>query len=121
MITTEKDLAEELKKNKNFIEIEGDLAKKIIRIKAAGNVAWAIAIGAVAIAVISIPSAPATGGASLAVNLFAAPAAITAIGGISIFSSLVALAAAGGGVHVLKKLRGYKIEKIHDKKIKLIK
>jgi hypothetical protein len=48
------------------IEIEGDLAKKIIRLKATGNVAWAIAIAAIGMAVVVLivgtPATVATGG-----------------------------------------------------------
>ncbi len=47
----EQELGEALKNDTDTIVIEGDLAKKVVRIRATGKVAWAIAIGAIAIAV----------------------------------------------------------------------
>ena len=53
-IINEKDLSEALKNDKDTIEIEGDLADKVIRIKATGSVAWAIAIGSIAVGLAAI-------------------------------------------------------------------
>ena len=74
-IRAEKELGEALKNDQDRIEIEGDLAKKVIRIKATGKIAWAIAAGAIAVAVIAVLATPATGGASNAAHLMAVPAA----------------------------------------------
>jgi len=110
-IDNEKDLGKALKDDQETIEIEGNLKDKVIRIKATGKVAWAIAIGAIGIAVIAIfytvpePTTQATtkgiaaltGGA--AVGILGSGTAISAIG----------IAVAAGGVAALNKLRGYKI------------
>lgn len=119
-MTTEKELGEALKNGKDTIEIEGDLCKKIFKIKATGKVAWGVCIGCIVVActmaVVTLSSggtaAPITG-PTAAVTLGAAasvwglPTAITATG----------IAMAGGGVASLKKLRKYRIEKISDTKI----
>ena len=121
-MTTERELGEALKKDQDTIEIEGDLAKKTIKIKATGKVTWGVCIACIAVAVtmsvVTIGSGgtatPLTG-PSVALSLGAAattlgmPAAITATG----------IAIAGGGVIALKKLRKYKLEKISDTKIVL--
>ncbi len=119
-MTTEKELGEALKNNQDTIEVEGDLAKKTIKIKATGKVAWAVCIGCVAVAVTLIVVTIGSGGTATpvtgptaAITLSAAaatwglPTAITATG----------IAVAGGGVGVLKKLRKYQMEKISDEKI----
>lgn len=121
-MTTEKELGEALKNNYDTIEVEGDLSKKVLKIKATGKVAWGVCIGCIVVAVsmtvVTLGSggtaAPVTG-PTTAVTLGAAasvwglPTAITATG----------IALAGGGVAALKKLRKYRIEKISDTRIVL--
>jgi hypothetical protein len=104
-IQTEKELGEALKNDQDTIEIEGDLQKKVLKIKATGKVAWAIAIGAIGIAVVV---ALGSGGA-------AAPASgVVGIGAVSVLGfstamSAVGIAIAAGGVGALNSLRRYKI------------
>lgn len=104
-IDNEEDLAKALNQGQNYIEIEGDLANKVVRIKATGTVAWAIAIGAIGVAIVATVG---TGGV-------AAPAAgvvgiaATGVLGVSATAAAVALAVAAGGVGVLKTLRSYEI------------
>ena len=50
-MTTEREFGEALKNEQDTIEIEGDLAKKTIRIQATGKVAWGVCIGCIAVAV----------------------------------------------------------------------
>ena len=50
-INNEKDLGKAINDNQPYIEIEGDLVNKVMRIKATGKAAWIIAIGAVTVAV----------------------------------------------------------------------
>lgn len=119
-ITDEKTLAEALKNGADSIEIEGDLSKKIFKIKATGKVAWGVCIASIAVAVALIISSPATAGAGAAVGLVSAGAA-TSILGVGATSAAIAIAVAAGGVGVLNKLRAYKVEKISDTHIKLIK
>ena len=105
---TAEELGKFIKEDAETIEIEGDLRKKVLRIKATGKVAWAIAVGAISVAIISIISAPATGGGSLAANAITVPVA-TATLGASCATTAVAIGVAGGGVAALNKLRNYKI------------
>lgn len=119
-MTTEKEFGEALKNDQDTIEIEGDLAKKTIKIKATGKVAWGVCIGCIAIAVAMVVVTIGSGGTATpvtgptaAITLSAAaatwglPTAITATG----------IAVAGGGVGVLNKLRKYRLVKISDTKI----
>lgn len=107
VIIDEKELGKALKSEQDTIEIEGDLAKKIIRIRATGKVAWAVAIGAIGIAVTSILLAPSTGGASTTVNLFAAPIAVGILGGAATISAIT-IAVGAGSIGALGALRKYK-------------
>lgn len=117
-IRTEKELGEALKNDQDRIEIEGDLSKKVIKIKATGKVAWAIAAGAIAVAVIAVLATPATGGASNVAHLMAVPAAAATLG-TSVASSAILIAVAAGGIGALNKLRSYSIEKNPDGSITL--
>lgn len=107
----EKDLGKDLESGKNTIIIEGDLAKKVFKIKATGPVAWGICIAAIAIAVAMILAGTVTGGVSAvaAAPVMAAPMTILGAG--------VAIAVAAGNVNVLNKLRDYDLEKISDTKV----
>ncbi|HOU00763.1 MAG TPA: hypothetical protein PLE00_08805 [Anaerolineaceae bacterium] len=103
-INSEKELGNALKDEKDTIIIEGDLVKKVVRIRATGKVAWAIAAGAIAVAIIIVirtggtgtPGAALIGGA--AVGILGLPAALAAI----------SIGVAAGGVAALNKLRQYK-------------
>ena len=67
-VRTEEELGEKIKQGATKISIEGDLVKKIIKIKATGRVAWLIAVGAIGVAVLvvlTLPAAPAAGGGGL--------------------------------------------------------
>ncbi len=107
-VDTEQDLGKALKDDADTIEINGDLRKKVLRIKATGKVAWVVAIGAIAIAITAIMVSPASGGASSAAGVIAAPAAIAALGAPVAYSAIV-IAIAAGGVGSLNKLRKYKV------------
>lgn len=119
-VANEKELAEAVKNNEEKIEIEGDLARKTIKIKATGKIAWLVAIGAIGVAVIAILSAPATAGGGALVSGAVAPAAVGILG-FSTTATAISIAIAGGGVAVLNKLRGYSLEKISDDKVVLTK
>ena len=117
-VKTEEELGKAIKNDEDAIEVEGDLIKKVVRIKATGSVAWGIAIGAIAVAVIAVLSSPATAGTGLvAAPALVAPAA-GAPGGMGIAVSAVSIAVAGGGVAVLNKLRDYEI--VSNTKEKLV-
>ena len=59
-VKNEKELAQAIKNGDDYIEVEGDLAKKTLKIKATGKVAWAIAIGGIGVATVAILTLPAT-------------------------------------------------------------
>lgn len=115
-VLNEKELAEAINNDEETIEIEGDLAKKTVKIKATGKVAWIVAIGAISIAVIAILSAPATAGTSSLISAGVAPVAVGVLGAGTTVTA-ISIAVAGGSVAVLNKLRGYKLEKISDNKV----
>lgn len=115
-IRNEKELGEALKSNQDTIEIEGDLAKKVVRIKATGTVAWAVAIGAIGVAVAMTLG---TGGAAAPVS-----AGVVGLGAMSVLgagatASAVAIAIAAGGVAALSSLRSYRIVKHQGDKLVL--
>ncbi|MFH1319775.1 MAG: hypothetical protein ABII90_03870 [Bacteroidota bacterium] len=102
-VSTNKELGEAIKKNPDEIEVEGDLKGKVIRIRATGKVAWAIAAGAIAIAI----------GAIIAGGPAGAPAsglmggvAATVLGGKALMAA-IGIGVAAGGVAGLNKLRDY--------------
>lgn len=107
-VATEQELGQAVKDNAETIEITGDLRNKVLKIKATGKVAWAVAIGAIAISIVGILVSPASGGASATAGIVAAPAAIAALGA-PVAVSAVAIAIAAGGVGALNKLRKYKV------------
>lgn len=107
-ISTEKELGEALKEGVDTIEIEGDLRKKVLKIKGTGKVSWAIAIGCIVIALTGILVSPATAGATGAAGFIAAPAAVAALGA-PVATSAILIAIAAGGVGALNRLRKYKI------------
>ena len=121
-MTDEKELGIALKNKKECIEIEGDLAKKVIKIKATGKVAWGVCIGAIALIVANTITTLASGGASTPITapliMAAAPAAVS-IWGVSVTVSAVLIAIAGGSINVLKELKDYQMEKIADNRIVL--
>lgn len=128
-VKTEEELAKAVNNNENRIEIEGDLAEKVIKIKASGNVAWAVAIGSIGIAVIAIISlfknsesknsqSPKVAFVASGIGATTAAGAVGVLG-LATTISAIKIAVSGGGKDVLKKLRNYKMEKISDTKIVL--
>ncbi|MDO1509209.1 MULTISPECIES: hypothetical protein [unclassified Neisseria] len=121
-VRTEKELGDALKRGDETIEIEGDLSKKTIKIRATGRVAWAIAIGAIGIAVYAAIATLGTGGVATPVTstaaAIAAPAAVGVLGGTVIYSA-IAIAVVAGGVGALTSLRNYKEISRTDNKLVL--
>lgn len=116
----EKDLGNAVKNDQDTIEIEGDLAKKVIKIKATGKVAWGACALGLTIAISATIATVATAGTSAPVTV---PAGLIGMGtatttlGATVATSAVAIGVAGGGIGALNKLRKYKLEKINDQKI----
>ena len=91
---------------------------QVLRIKATGKVAWAVAIGAIGVAVIAALATPATGGVSNVADTFVAPVSIGILGGPATLAA-VSISIAAGGVGALNKLRKYKIVEKTDNRIVL--
>lgn len=109
-IKKEAELASALKNQDDTIEIEGDLANKVVRIKATGKVAWAVAFTGIAAAVVIFL---ATGGAGSPVSGIIGAGTITVLG-LPAAASAVMIAVAAGGVGVLNTLRAYRISSKRD-------
>lgn len=102
----EKDLEEALKRKEDSIEITGDLAKKTIKLRATGNIAWAIAIAVIGIAIYGVVTSPMNGSTTVVVSGATAPVAMGIFGGAATYSA-IAIATAASGVGALTFLREY--------------
>lgn len=120
VIKDEKRLAEALKNGEDTIEIKGDLAKRTFKIKATGKVAWGVCVTSLVVAVTSFMSSYATAGVSVVAGLGFAGASASILGTGATLTA-ISVAVAAGGVGVLNKLRSYKVEKISEDHIKLMK
>ncbi len=127
-ITTAKELGQAIKEEKDTIEIEGDLVRRVIKIKATGKVAWGVCIGALGVAITLVLTQPATTaidistlGTSALVKSFVATSsgvvAVSTLGSVSAVSTAIGIGVAGGGVAALNKLRDYRLEKKGNNKI----
>lgn len=122
-VTTEEELAKAIADNKDTIEIEGDLAQKSIKIKATGKVAWAIAIGAVTVAITAILSASLTSSKStktlssepMVMSAPPTPETLTTSTIIAIAAIIVAII--GIGVGAFNKMRKYHLEQVSENKV----
>lgn len=107
--TTAKELGQAIKEERDEIILEGDIKKHTFRIRAVGRVAWAVAIGAIAVAVVAIIATIGTGGADAPVTvpaeIVAYSLAAHALGGISTVTAAIGIAVAAGGVGALTTLR----------------
>lgn len=112
-ISKEEDLAKALEQGQDSIEIEGDLAKQVVRIKATGTVAWAVAAGAIGVAVVL---AVGSGGAAAPASAVVGAAAVGTLG-FSAAAAAVAIAVAAGSVGVLTTLRSYDIVSQSDDRL----
>lgn len=120
VVTNAQELGKEIKNDPDEIIVEGDLSKHVYRIKATGKVAWVIAFGAVAVAVIAVLTLPAgavAGPAGLiAEGVIAGVATTTAAAAVGVLGFSATAAAIGIGVgarnaNILKKIRdGYVIQ-----------
>lgn len=101
LVSNGDELGRELRDKKDEIEIAVDLKTYVVRIKATGRVAWAVAIGVIGVAIVgAIP----TGGSSLAVG---APVAVSILG-LGATGFLIAVGVAAGSVGAAMSLyNGY--------------
>lgn len=123
---TSEELGKAIKNQEEYIEIEGDLKNKIIRIKAAGKVTWGVCIVALGTAItcyLATPAAtvvtsPAGGQMVVASGITATLVATSTLGTAAVPAVLIGIAA--GGVGALNTLRDkYKIVEKNSKYIKL--
>ena len=109
-VKTEEELGKALKNKEDFIEIEGDLANKVFKIRATGFVAWGVAIGAIGIAFYSVIATIGSAGAAVPGTAITAglsgTAAASILGGTVAYSA-IAIAVAAGGIGFLTSLRNY--------------
>lgn len=125
-MTTE-EFVKQLNNKEDYIILEGDRANDVYRIIATGNVAWAIAIGAIGLSAALIfitvgsggAAAPVTVPVEVASKMFIAPAAIATIGWGATSTAIAICFAAGGvaaGKAILNAVRNnYKIaEKVEN-------
>ena len=128
-MTTE-EFVKQLNNKEDYIILEGDRANDVYRIVAAGNVAWAIAIGAIVLGAALVFATASSGGtaapATIPAMSFAAPAAVAVVGWSATPTAIAICFAAGGvaaGKAILNAVRNnYKIaEKVEDKDGKVTK
>lgn len=132
-VTTEKELGNAIHNEVDMIEIEGDLSKKVIKIKATGKIAWTACIGSLTVAIIATvaamvpdPAEPVEVGVAATSYAFSAAtlgtatsAAIsTGIAG-AIASGATGVALGSAAIGILNKLRQYKITEKSDTRVVL--
>lgn len=116
-VRNEEELAGAIQKKQSVIEVEGDIGRRIIRIKAVGAIAWALLLGALLVILASMVSTGGTVG-----GLVAAPLAvpIVTIVGPSAAATIIALAMAAGGIGILSSLRSdYRVVSDDGRKVTL--
>ena len=123
-VSTNKELAEALKGNEQYIKVVGDLPAKVRKIKRVRNTAWAIAAGAIATSIALALATPATtvatapvGGIGGAIpftgSAIAGGAAAALIGAAA--KAALALGIAAGGIGTVNKMRNnYSIHQSGD-------
>lgn len=110
-IRTAKELGTAISNDENQIIIESGLGDAVIAINAVGPVAWAVALGAIGVAIAGIVVTAGTAGTGAPVGLvsegLAAPALIASLGSASTTTTAIGIVAAGGGVGVLTYMCKY--------------
>ncbi len=90
-VNSAQELAKRVNEGDSEITIEGDLGKKIIRIKATGKTAWIIAFGAIGVAVTLVIVGLGTGPAAPAVESIAITSAAGAVAIIGLPATVAAI------------------------------
>lgn len=122
-VNNEKKLVDALFSEKNNIEVEGDFARKVIKIRMSGPAAFGLAIIALDAYIASQTAEILSGGTASAVAI---PAMIGSGGAVTVAfgfatASAIKMVTYGKGVKVLKLLKEYDVKRISNKKIILIK
>ena len=96
------------------------MSRKVLKIKAVGNYAWAICVAAIGVAVVCGVVTITSAGTAAAPSAFVATPAVATVAsflGVPTAISAIGIAIAGGGVGALNKLRGYRVEKVSNEKV----
>jgi hypothetical protein len=117
-VTDAKDLGKRMKNDDDYLELEGDLARKVLKIKAKGKVAIGAAVAIVAGILAAVVITAGSGGTSIPLTapIGAAEyaALIPIVGSLDLATVIVAIAIGGGNAAILHKLFDYDITKIDD-------
>lgn len=122
---TPKEISEAVKNNVDEFLIEGDLSKKVIRIKATGKTAWGLCAGSLAVAIALIvvgtattPAVPPAGMHFLAGGAVVSAAAASVLGPAAV--TAISIGVCAGGIGALNTLRDkYDIVEKGDNFLKL--
>ena len=128
-VNNAKELADAIKSQKDSIEIVGDFANKVVKIKATGKIAWAICGTSLAAAIYLYIQTPAatvvtapTGGTGGVVSFGSATAA-TAVAATTLGTSVtaaIAIGVAAGGIGAINSLRDkYRIVEKRDNYVRM--
>ncbi|MDR1770512.1 MAG: hypothetical protein LBS02_07740 [Hungatella sp.] len=107
----EKELGNAIRNDENTIEVKGDLARMIVRMRSMNLVLWCICLSLLALMVTAVLAAPGTLGMSGAAAMLAGTPVAGMMGTTTTISSVM-IAVAGGGVGALNKIRDYRMEQI---------
>ena len=108
VVKDEKELAQAIKNNVDYIEVEGGIKDFFIKVKGTGKIAWTLCIGCLAIAAATTAYMVTKEDGDIKKAISATAAA--GILGPTTAATCVMMAVAAGGVDVLNKLREYRIE-----------
>ena len=102
-VSTASELGKAIKNNENRIIVKGSLGDAVISIEAVGPVAWAVAIGAIGVAIagVVVPAGAVMEGVAV-------PALVGTLGSIGTSTAAIGIAIAGGGIGTLTSMRKYK-------------
>ena len=112
-VTNATELGKAVENEEQEITIEGDLANKVVKIKATGKVAWVIAFGAVTLAIVAVLASPSvalgpagviTEGALITLATGTAASAV-AIWGLGTTVAAISIGLGGKGAKALRKLK----------------
>lgn len=106
-VYNEKEFGDAIRREEDYIELDGKLAshvKKLIKLNA---VLWAFCLAALSVSIIAVIQMPVTAGMSGIVSTVSGTAAAAAVLGVDTAVAAVSIAIAGGGITTLYKLRKY--------------
>ena len=115
VVKDEKELAQAIKNDVDYIEVEGGIKDFFIKVKGTGKIAWTLCIGCLAIAAATTAYMVTKEDGDIKKTAVAAISATAAILGPTTAATCVMMAVAAGGVDVLNKLREYRIEEQGDR------